>query len=69
MAGIVLLHAWLGIPYWAWLTLFQFKPHWFILTGHCLYCFASLTGSSLLSMDASTSNDKPVNHQVKQCKP
>jgi hypothetical protein len=25
-------------------------PHWFIITVHDLYCFASLTGTSLLGM-------------------
>ena len=50
MVRIVWLHALLVLPYWAWFALFHFMLHRFIPTGHCLYLFTSLTGSSLLGM-------------------
>jgi hypothetical protein len=37
--------------YWAWFVLFQLMLHWFIITGHDLYCLTTrFTGSSLLGM-------------------
>jgi hypothetical protein len=37
MVCIVSLHASLVLSYWALFVLFHF-PHWFIFTGHGLYC-------------------------------
>jgi hypothetical protein len=35
----------------AWFVLFHFLLHWFIITGHGLYCLTtSFTGSSLLGI-------------------
>jgi hypothetical protein len=50
MGCIFSLHNSLVLPYWAWFVLIHFLPHWFIINGHGLYCFISLTGSSLLGM-------------------
>ena len=50
MVRIAWLHASLVFPYWVWFALFHVTLHLFIPTGHCLYLFTSLTGSSLLGM-------------------
>jgi hypothetical protein len=43
-------HSLLFYHHWPWFQLLHFMLQWFILTGQCLYFFASLTGSSLLGM-------------------
>jgi hypothetical protein len=50
MVCIVWLHTSLVLPDFVWFVLFNFMHHWFILTFHCLYLFASLAGSLLLGM-------------------
>jgi hypothetical protein len=39
MICIISLHHSLGLPYSAWFVLFDVMLHWFIINGHCLYCF------------------------------
>ena len=50
MVCIVSIHALLVLPYWSMLVLIHFS-HWFIITGHGLFCSTScFTGSSSLGM-------------------
>ena len=48
--------------YWAWFQMLHFMLQWFILTWHCLYFFASLSGSSLLGMVCTVPLSSMVNH-------
>jgi hypothetical protein len=47
---IISLYDSLVLLYWAWFVLLHFMLQWFLINVHCVYCFISLTGSSLLGM-------------------
>jgi hypothetical protein len=62
MVCIVSLYDSLVLPYLAWFVSYHVMLHWFIIAGHGLYCFTSISGSSLLGMVFIVSLPSQVRH-------